>query len=49
MSILLKGKTWSVPQDEKVNKLWYNEGIVYSQTDMQIEFKNQTFWALFID
>ncbi|WP_339239104.1 hypothetical protein MKX40_01310 [Paenibacillus sp. FSL R5-0517] len=42
-----EGKTWSMHQDEKSRLLWYNEGIVYSETDMWIKAMNEGFLMRF--
>ncbi|MDQ0659144.1 hypothetical protein [Paenibacillus sp. W2I17] len=42
-----EGKTWSIHQDEKSRLLWYNERIVYSETDMWIKVLNEGFLMRF--
>ncbi|MEY8748692.1 hypothetical protein [Paenibacillus tundrae] len=42
------GKTWSLASGEKSGALWYNEGIVHSQTDMWIRVMNRSDITLFI-
>ncbi|KQY86572.1 hypothetical protein ASD24_27475 [Paenibacillus sp. Root52] len=42
------GKTWSLASGEKRSAIWYNKGIVHSQTDMWIRVMNRSDITLFI-